>query len=184
MDNDGKIATKDLGTVVRSLGCNPSEAEVKQLVREVDIDGMPLSAVLTSLWHQYIFKQSLKQTSQMSKIMASYSVVWNTDLQRCLRTRALLILFLLIIGSGQVEFSEFLAMFERHRHERNTEEEIIDAFTVFDKEGNGYISAAELRHVMTNLGEKLRDEEIDEMVRAADMNGDGQINYKGKPCSI
>lgn len=70
-------------------------------------------------------------------------------------------------------------MFERHRHERNTEEEIIDAFTVFDKEGNGYISAAELRHVMTNLGEKLRDEEIDEMVRAADMNGDGQINYKG-----
>lgn len=75
MDNDGKIATKDLGTVVRSLGCNPSEAEVKQLVREVDIDGMPLSAVLTSLWHQYIFKQSLKQTSQMSKIMASYSVV-------------------------------------------------------------------------------------------------------------
>lgn len=84
-----------------------------------------------------------------------------------------------IVGSGQVEFSEFIAMFERHRHERNTEEEIIDAFTVFDKEGNGYISAAELRHVMTNLGEKLRDEEIDEMVRAADMNGDGQINYKG-----
>lgn len=84
-----------------------------------------------------------------------------------------------IVGSGQVEFSEFIAMFERHRHEKNTEEEIIDAFTVFDKEGNGYISAAELRHVMTNLGEKLRDEEIDEMVRAADMNGDGQINYKG-----
>ncbi|XP_019926399.2 uncharacterized protein [Magallana gigas] len=119
MDNDGKIATKDLGTVVRSLGCNPSEAEVTQLIREVDID-----------------------------------------------------------GSGQVEFSEFIAMFERHRHEKNTEDEIIDAFTVFDKEGNGYISAAELRHVMTNLGEKLRDEEIDEMVRAADMNGDGQINYK------
>lgn len=84
-----------------------------------------------------------------------------------------------IVGSGQVEFSEFIAMFERHRHEKNTEDEIIDAFTVFDKEGNGYISAAELRHVMTNLGEKLRDEEIDEMVRAADMNGDGQINYKG-----
>lgn len=39
MDNDGKIATKDLGTVVRSLGCNPSEAEVTQLIREVDIDG-------------------------------------------------------------------------------------------------------------------------------------------------
>jgi hypothetical protein len=30
---------------------------------------------------------------------------------------------------------------------------------VFDKDGNGFISAAELRHVMTNLGEKLTDEE-------------------------
>ena len=31
---------------------------------------------------------------------------------------------------------------------------------VFDKDGNGFISAAELRHVMTNLGEKLTDEEV------------------------
>ena len=38
-------------------------------------------------------------------------------------------------------------------------------FSVFDKDGNGYISAAELRHVMTNLGEKLTDEEVDEMIR-------------------
>ena len=49
---------------------------------------------------------------------------------------------------------------------------------VFDKDGNGYISAAELRHVMTNLGEKLTDEEVDEMIREADIDGDGQINYE------
>ncbi|TNN58659.1 Calmodulin [Liparis tanakae] len=42
------------------------------------------------------------------------------------------------------------------------------------KDGNGYISAAELRHVMTNLGEKLTDEEVDEMIREADIDGDGQ----------
>ena len=50
---------------------------------------------------------------------------------------------------------------------------------VFDKDGNGFISAAELRHVMTNLGEKLTDEEVDEMIREADIDGDGQINYEG-----
>jgi hypothetical protein len=36
-------------------------------------------------------------------------------------------------------------------------------FCSFDKDGNGFISAAELRHVMTNLGEKLTDEEVDEV---------------------
>ena len=49
---------------------------------------------------------------------------------------------------------------------------------MFDKDGNGFISAAELRHVMTNLGEKLTDEEVDEMIREADVDGDGQINYE------
>ena len=49
---------------------------------------------------------------------------------------------------------------------------------MFDRDGNGFISAAELRHVMTNLGEKLTDEEVDEMIREADVDGDGQINYE------
>lgn len=51
---------------------------------------------------------------------------------------------------------------------------------VFDKDGNGYISAAELRHVMTNLGEKLTDEEVEEMIKEADIDGDGQVNYEGE----
>ncbi|XP_009704721.1 PREDICTED: calmodulin, striated muscle, partial [Cariama cristata] len=62
----------------------------------------------------------------------------------------------------------------------DSEEEIREAFRVFDKDGNGYISAAELRHVMTNLGEKLTDEEVDEMIKEADCNNnnDGQVNYE------
>lgn len=36
----------------------------------------------------------------------------------------------------------------------------------------------QLRHVMANLGEKLTDEEVDEMIREADEDGDGQVNYE------
>ena len=69
-------------------------------------------------------------------------------------------------------------MMARKMKDTDSEEELKEAFRVFDKDGNGFISAAELRHIMTNLGEKLTDEEVDEMIREADIDGDGQINYE------
>ena len=44
-------------------------------------------------------------------------------------------------------------------------EEFIRGFQVFDKEGNGYIGAGELRYVLTQLGEKMSDEEVDELMK-------------------
>lgn len=83
------------------------------------------------------------------------------------------------LGNGTIDFPEFLTMMARKMKDTDSEEEIREAFRVFDKDGNGFISAAELRHVMTNLGEKLTDEEVDEMIREADIDGDGQVNYEG-----
>jgi calmodulin len=53
-----------------------------------------------------------------------------------------------------------------------------EAFRIFDKEGNGMISASEIRHILCNLGEKLTDEEVDEMIREADLTGEGHINFE------
>lgn len=64
----------------------------------------------------------------------------------------------------------------RKMKDTDSEEEIREAFKVFDRDNNGFISAAELRHVMTSIGEKLTDDEVDEMIREADQDGDGRID--------
>lgn len=77
-----------------------------------------------------------------------------------------------------VDFPEFLSLMARKMKDTDTEEELVEAFKVFDRDGSGFISAAELRHVMTNLGEKLTDDEVDAMVRETDVDGDGQVDYE------
>ncbi|XP_060924574.1 uncharacterized protein LOC132998844 [Limanda limanda] len=117
-DGDGTINTTELGSVMRSLGQNPTEAELQDMINEVDAE-----------------------------------------------------------GNGTIDFQEFLTMMARKMKDTDIEEEIREAFRVFDKDGNGYICASDLRQVMTNLGEKLTDEEVDEMIREADADGDGQVNF-------
>ena len=77
-------------------------------------------------------------------------------------------------GNGSIDFSEFLGMMTKNAID--PEAEVLAAFQVFDVDGSGSISASELRHVMAHLGEKLTDEEVDEMIKEADTDGDGEIS--------
>lgn len=117
-DNKGCISSSELATVMRSLGFSPSEAEVADLVNEIDLN-----------------------------------------------------------GNHKIEFSEFLALMSRQLKSTDSEQELLEAFKVFDKNGDGLISAAELKHVLTSIGEKLTDAEVDDMLKEVS-DGSGEIDIK------
>ncbi|XP_033736460.1 calmodulin-like [Pecten maximus] len=82
-------------------------------------------------------------------------------------------------GNGKIDFPEFLTMMiNRNQNSSTYEDEMRQAFAVFDKDGNGFITGDELCQVMTSLGETLSDDEVNEMIGEADRNGDGKIDYK------
>ncbi|KAF9682936.1 hypothetical protein SADUNF_Sadunf05G0160100 [Salix dunnii] len=80
-------------------------------------------------------------------------------------------------GNGTMDFEEFLIVMGRKQKE-NVAEELKEAFKVFDRNQDGYISANELRQVMMNLGERLTEEEAEQMIREADVDGDGLVSYE------
>ena len=125
---------------MRSLGQNPSESELQDMINEVDADN---NGTIDFPGGSALSRDPIPQ------------------LQLTL-----------------MQYTEFLTMMARKMKDTDSEEEIREAFKVFDRDNNGFISAAELRHVMTSIGEKLTDDEVDEMIREADQDGDGRIDCR------
>jgi len=117
---DDKISVNLIGDVMRALGQNPTESDVKKLVVE----------------HQH---------------------------------RA----------DDRVSFEVFLPMLSAICQKRNndTAEDFVEGLRHFDKDGNGHISTAELRHLLTTLGEKLNDEEVEQLL-AGHEDSHGNVNYE------
>lgn len=81
-------------------------------------------------------------------------------------------------GTGVVSFDEFVSLLLKVESQNDTEEEeVIKAFKVFDKDGNGTLSCAEFKHILTNLGDRFTEAEVEEIFKEADLDGDGQIDY-------
>ena len=59
------------------------------------------------------------------------------------------------------------------------ERELQQSFKVFDANGDGFINASELRQVMSTIGEKMTEKDINDIMKQWDRDGDGKIDYKG-----
>merc|ERR1712236_205305 len=119
---DGLIQVNQVGEVLRALGTNPTEGEVKKLVQStVSVDG----------------------------------------------------------PDTRVTFETFLPMLQgvSSKPIRDTADDFVEGLKHFDKEGNGLISAVELRHLLTGLGEKMSEEEVELLIHGKE-DSQGNINYE------
>jgi len=115
---DGKIQVNQVGDVLRALGQNPTESDVKKLTHQHRPD-------------------------------------------------------------ERISFETFLPIYSTISKNRSndTAEDFIEGLRHFDKDGNGYISSAELRHLLTTLGEKLTDEEVEQLL-AGHEDSQGNVHYE------
>ena len=81
-------------------------------------------------------------------------------------------------GDGCISLDEFAALNATGNSDDAMEEDLRDAFKVFDADGSGAISAAELASVLRSLGEKATVGQCRRMIKGVDKNGDGLISFE------
>ena len=118
-EENGSIPTKKLRMVMNHLGENPSNEELEQMIKEVDLD-----------------------------------------------------------GNGKIDYEEFLYLVNKIRTEPDLEEKKIyaQAFNFLDENNKGYLTIPELKKLMIEFDETLSADEIEELIKIADFNGDGKFS--------
>ncbi|KAG7155391.1 Troponin C-like 8 [Homarus americanus] len=83
-------------------------------------------------------------------------------------------------GSGELEFEEFVelaAKFLIEEDEEALKTELREAFRVYDKEGNGYITTDVLKEILRELDNRLTEEDLDSIIEEVDEDGSGTLDF-------
>jgi calmodulin len=117
--SEGYISTKELGTILSSLGFNISDEDLNEIINIYDNDE----------------------------------------------------------NNNLIDFISFLEIISKKKNNIYKEEDLIDAFRIFDKEGNGKISSKELRYVIMSSGEDFNENYIKELINESSVDHDEYIDY-------
>ncbi|KPI83141.1 putative centrin putative caltractin [Leptomonas seymouri] len=147
-DGSGTIDVRELRIAMRALGFEPRKEELRQLVSDAaGGNGYTVS------------------TGNGTSSSANNSSTTSTAVAAATGN-----------GSGVVTYSQFVHMMAQKMSQRDSREEMLKAFVLFDTEGTGKISFQNLKRVAMELGENMTDAELQEMIDEADRDGDGEVN--------
>ena len=79
-------------------------------------------------------------------------------------------------NDGKINFDEFYKIVTVRMKNPLTEDELKEAFLVFDKDHSGKITSTELKAALTKYGEMLTEDQVKEFIEDADTNGDGELD--------
>merc|ERR1712072_329827 len=79
-------------------------------------------------------------------------------------------------GDGEMDWDDFLRMMEVKILNKDPKDDLLKAFKIFDDDKTGTISFKNLKRVATELGERMTDEELMEVIAESDKDGDGELN--------
>lgn len=147
-----------------SVGQVPSESEVREMVRIADADGsgeVDFYEVQRSNLYALPSDKLISHTHVRSCTQTDHDKPLNTPL------------------SATTHAIQFVALMAHKMSDPANEASVAEAFALFDRNGDGQLNKSELAKLMMNVGEPATMDDIDGLLDALDMNGDGSI---GKPC--